>query len=183
MRTIQKTMIPVLSRENVPERRKRPRHFPHFVFSSNSSNSSSPDALAHERGRVWKWFNHRTARRSTHCVPLYFRGQRDAACIWRFSSFFARRSSVRRHLQWRHSNKWLPIQTTVARESLLTHAAQQDCRAPCYVVQFGIGRKKKTGTFSLSLRQVVAHSFGWIDRVCAVTHLVLNDEWTGDNDF
>ena len=31
--------------------------------------------------------------------------------------------------------------------------------------------------------QVVACSVGWIGRVCAVTHLVMNNEWTGDNDF
>ena len=34
-----------------------------------------------------------------------------------------------------------------SRGLLLTQAAQQDCRAPCYVVQFGTGRNKKRGTF------------------------------------
>ena len=67
-----------------------------FRILSFSSNSSSPDDLANERWGVSKWFNHKTARRSTHCIPLYLRGQRDAVCIWRCSSFFVRRLSVRR---------------------------------------------------------------------------------------
>ena len=100
------------------------------ILSFPSSNSSSPHHLAHERWGVPKWFNHRTARSSTHCIPLYLRGQRDAVCIWRFSSFFVRRLSVRRHLQWRRSYKWPPIRTTDARELVFTQAAQQDCRAP-----------------------------------------------------
>ena len=39
------------------------------------------------------------------------------------------------------------MRTMVARELLLTQAAQQDCWTPCYVAQFGIGRNKKPGTF------------------------------------
>ena len=37
--------------------------------------------------------------------------------------------------------------TTPSWGLLLTQAAQQDCRAPCYVAQFEIGRNKKPGTF------------------------------------
>ena len=40
-------------------------------FNYSNSNSSSPDAVAHERWGVWKRYNHRTARISTHCIPLY----------------------------------------------------------------------------------------------------------------
>ena len=69
------------------------------ISSFSSSNSSSPDAVAHEHWGVWKWFNHRTARRSTQCFLLYLRGQHDAVCIWRFSSSFVRCLSVRCHLQ------------------------------------------------------------------------------------
>ena len=71
-----------------------------LTFSSNSSNSSSPGSLAHERWGVGKWFNHRTALHSTQCIPLYLRGQRDAVCIWHFSSFFVRRLLMRHHLHW-----------------------------------------------------------------------------------
>ena len=39
----------------------------HFCISSSSS---SPDAVAHKRWGVWNWFNHRTARLSTHCFLL-----------------------------------------------------------------------------------------------------------------
>ena len=54
VRNIQQKMISVLSCENAPACRKRPCHCQIFVFSlfnssSNSSNSSSPDAVAHEQ--------------------------------------------------------------------------------------------------------------------------------------
>ena len=72
-----------------------------FQILSISSNSSSPVAVAYEHWGVWKRYNHRTARLLPHCIPLYLRGQRDAVCIWQFSSFFVRRLLVRHHLQWR----------------------------------------------------------------------------------
>ena len=58
VRTVQKTMIPLF----------------HAKTRQRVEN-------AHERWGLWKLFNHRTARRSTHCFPLYLRGQRDAVCI------------------------------------------------------------------------------------------------------
>ena len=82
---------------------------------SFSSNSSSPGAVAHERWEVWKRYNHRTARFSPLCIPLYHRGQCDAVCIWRFSSFFVRCFSVRRHLQWR---RFLQMATFIQTTSL-----------------------------------------------------------------
>ena len=51
--TMQKTTIPILSRENAPASRKRPWHFAHCIIFF-FSNSSSPSAVAHERWGVWK---------------------------------------------------------------------------------------------------------------------------------
>ena len=36
---------------------------------------------------------------------------------------------------------------TIAAVIVAHQAAQQDCRAPCYVVQFGIDSNKEPGTF------------------------------------
>ena len=66
-------------------------------FSSNSSSNSfsSPDAVAYKCWGVWKWFNHWIVCHSAVCYLLYLRGQPNAVCIWRFSSFFVHCLSVR----------------------------------------------------------------------------------------
>ena len=64
-------------------------------------------------------------------------------------------------MQWRRFLQMAAyIRTTGSpRWLLLTQAAQQDCRAPCYMAQFGIGRNKElTRHILLSLRQVVART-------------------------
>ena len=74
---------------------------------------------------------------------------------------------VRRHLQWRHFLQMAAyVRPTIAAVIVAHQAAQQDCRAPCYVVQFGIGTwRQGTRHNLLSLRLVAARSLGWIGRV------------------
>ena len=47
--TTYQAALTVPPHQHAAARGERPRHFPHFVFSFNSSSSSSPVGLAHER--------------------------------------------------------------------------------------------------------------------------------------
>ena len=121
-----------------------------FSFSSNSSSNNnyySPDALAYKRCMETIW--------SQNCAvfdPMYyFHYTLEVIAMQSVYDNFPASSYT--PYQWDTTFNDIVLtkdhlsEQQSPRRLLLTQAAQRDCRAPCYVAQFRIGRNKKHSTF------------------------------------
>ena len=99
--TTYQTALTVLPCHHAPARGNVQDIFRVSPFSSNSSSSSFPVALAHQQWGIWKRCYHSITEHLMGCIPLCIWECREVVDRWHFFGPFILRFWAKRHLQWR----------------------------------------------------------------------------------